>query len=132
EGLGRAVTAADELVSELRARTDAADAGIKDARAALDAIRAAVADLDVARATAEADLSHLAHTCEDAVNATLADVAAEVAQMERDGNVVPDAAAIEAADEGDDEEGGAAVESVAVDDALVAAQQRTLSAEEAI
>src|SRR6185503_1420121 len=69
-------------------------------------------------------------------NATLDDVAAEVAQMEQDGNVVPNAAAIEAADEAEDEEGGAtvdnAVENAAQDDALVAAQQRTLSAEEAI
>jgi chromosome segregation protein len=137
EGLGREVTAADDLVADLRARTDAADAAIKDARAALDAIRAVVADLDVARATAEADLSHLAHTCEDAVNASLDDVAAEVAQLEQEGGAVPDAAAIEAADEAEDDDDGSVRlqpdQAIAAPDAaVVAAQQRTLSAEEAI
>jgi chromosome segregation protein len=131
ESLVRDVAASDELVAGLRAKTEAADVAIKEARAALDAIRIVVGELDVARATAEADLSHLSHTCEDAVNATLDEVAAEVAQMEQDGNVVPDAAAIEAADAADaaEEEEGAAV---AEDAAVVAAQQRTLSAEEAI
>ena len=57
----------------------------EDARAALDTIRAVVSELDVARATAQADLSHLAHTCEDAVNATLDEVLVEVDQLERDG-----------------------------------------------
>jgi chromosome segregation protein len=131
ESLVRDVAAADELMTELRAKTETADVAIKEARAALDAIRAVVSDLDVARATAEADLSHLAHTCEDAVNATLDEVAAEVAQMEQEGNAVPDAAAIEAADAADaaeEEDGGA----VAEDAAVAAAQQRTLSAEDAI
>jgi chromosome segregation protein len=134
EALGREVTAADEQVSDLRARTDAADAAIKEARAALDAIRAVVADLDVARATAEADLSHLAHTCEDAVNATLDEVAAEVAHMEQEGGAVPDAAAIEAADAADEDDGAVTDDlGLATDDVrLATAAQRTLSAEDAI
>ena len=41
--------------------------------------------LDVARATAEADLTHLAAACVEAVQATLDEVAAEVEQLERDG-----------------------------------------------
>ena len=142
DGLGRAVQAADESVSGLRERADSADATIKEARAALDAIRAVVADLDVARATAEAELSHLAHTCEDAVNASLDEVALEVERLEQEGKAVPEAAAIEAADasEDEDEEGVRHQEDGSVrqtdltgdDAAVVAAQQRALSAEEAI
>jgi chromosome segregation protein len=136
EALGQEVAAADELVAALRARTDAADATIKEARGTLDAIRAVVSDLDVARATAEAELSHLAHTCEDAVNATLDEVALDVERMEQEGTVVPNAAAIEAADQSEDEEEDGSVAprpDLATDDpAVVAAQQQALSAEEAI
>jgi chromosome segregation protein len=103
DALRQQVMSADESVISLRAKTDEHDAAIKDARAALDAIRAAVAEMDVARATAEADLSHLAHTCEDAVNATLNDVVVEVEQLEREGNATPDARAIDAADAGDED-----------------------------
>jgi chromosome segregation protein len=142
DALRSAVTAVDESVAALRARTDEGDASIKDARAALDAIRAVVSDLDIARATAEAELSHLAHTCEDAVNASLEDVAREVEALEQDGAVVPNAAAIEAADAADDDEeaetgarlqpGEALQPDLREDAAVAAAQQRTLSAEEAI
>src|SRR5262245_33489591 len=128
ESLTRAVQEADESVAGLRARAETADMAIKEARTALDAIRTVVADLDVARATAEAELSHLAHTCEDAVNASLEDVAAEVERMEQEGTAVPEAAAIEAADAADEED----PDFTAEDAAVVAAQQRALSAEEAI
>jgi chromosome segregation protein len=84
-----------------------------------------VSELDVARATAQADLSHLAHTCEDAVNATLDEVVIEVEQLERDGKTTPDAAVV-LADEADDEEIPLQPDGVEV------ATQRTLSAEEAI
>jgi chromosome segregation protein len=125
DALRQAVASVDEAVAELRTRTDALDASIKDARSAHDAIRAVVSELDVARATAESDLSHLAHTCEDAVNATLDEVIVEVDQLERDGQATPDASVIcaEEPDEDDLTAPGAAV---------VAAEQRALSAEEAI
>src|SRR5262249_21285564 len=94
--------------------------------------RGIVAELDVARATAEAELSHLAHTCEDAVNATLDEVIAEIDQLERDGRATPDAVTI-AADEETDEDGApAAADLTAPDAAVVEAEQRALSAEEAI
>src|SRR4029453_16967973 len=48
-------------------------------------IRAAAGDLEVARATAESDLSHLASACLASVQASLDEVAAEVAQLEREG-----------------------------------------------
>src|SRR5262249_242727 len=107
-------------------------AGIKDARAARDGIRSVVAELDVARATAEAELSHLAHTCEDAVNATLDDVIAEIDQLEREGHATPEPAVITAEEETDEEGAPLAVDLTVPDAAVVAAEQRALSAEEAI
>jgi chromosome segregation protein len=115
-----------EAVTMLRARADDLEASIKEARGALDAIRAVVSELDVARATAEADLSHLAHTCEDAVNATLDEVVVEVDQLERDGQTTPDASVVLAEEPDDDEV------RLQPDPGVVAAAQRTLSAEEAI
>ena len=84
---------------------------IRDARRALDVVRALAAELDVTRATAEADLTHLAQQCLDAVNLPLDDVRAEVEQMEAAGEIEPDVAAIRAAeapdpDEDEDEAGG--------------------------
>jgi chromosome segregation protein len=104
DGLRREVVAAEEVVAVLRLKTDEHDLSIKDARQALDASRSAVAELDVARATAEADLSHLAHTCEDAVNASLDDVLIEVDRMEREGKATPDAAVICAEEPAEDPE----------------------------
>jgi chromosome segregation protein len=141
--LREVVMTTGEAVAALRARADDLEASIKGARGALDAIRAVVSELDVARATAEADLSHLAHTCEDAVNATLDEVVVEVDQLERDGNAVPDASVI-CADEADDDEvrlkpdttdatdGEAGRVGLQADPVVEAATQRALSAEEAI
>ena len=145
DGLRKSVMAADEVVSSLRVRTDELDATIKEARQALDAIRTVVSELDVARATAEADLSHLAYTCEDAVHATLDEVAVEVEQLEKDGHATPDASVINAADEGDEETEVGSQQSGVGSPELTAASltddfrlatadsaKRTLSAEEAI
>jgi chromosome segregation protein len=87
----------------LRAEFDEQDGRIRESRRALDAVRAEAAQLDVARATAEADLTHLAAACVEAVQATLDDVAAEVDALERDGLLAsprpiddrPDAAEVE-------------------------------------
>ena len=117
------VIAADDAVASRRARADEQETVIKDARAQLDSIRAEVAERDLARATAEADLSHLAFTCEDAVNANIQDVVAEVEQLEREGRATPDSAAI-AADEREEDGGEEA--------AVRVETERTLSAEEAI
>jgi chromosome segregation protein len=131
DALRQQVIGADESVASLRARTDEHDMAVKHARVALDAIRAVVSELDVARATADADLSHLAHTCEDAVNATLAEVVLDVEQLEREGNATPDARAIDAADalDEDGDEGDIRPDPTTV---LAAAEQRTMSAEQAI
>jgi chromosome segregation protein len=133
--LREAVMATGEAVAALRAGADGLEASIKEARGALDAIRAVVSELDVARATAEADLSHLAHTCEDAVNATLDEVIVEVEQLERDGHAVPDAAVV-LADEPDEDADSPQSSVVSLTDDLRLATadsaKRTLSAEEAI
>jgi len=134
------VAAADDAVAALRTDADQREAAIKDARDVFDRVRAAVSELDVARATAEADLSHLAHTCEDAVSATLEEVLSEVERLEAEGHATPDAAAVladEPPDDADDAEGRDAAAPAASaapdrDQTVVAAEQRTLSAEEAI
>jgi chromosome segregation protein len=137
DALRDVVMATGEAVTALRGRADDLEASIKEARGALDAIRAVVSELDVARATAQADLSHLAHTCEDAVNATLDEVVVEVEQLERDGNAIPDAAAIfaEEADEDRAVDGPQSPVTSLTDDLRLATEdsaKRTLSAEEAI
>ncbi len=80
---------ADERLSELRQAGDGQEADIRGARKALDQVRAEVGELDVARATAESDLTHLASTCVEAVQATLDQVLAEVDAAEREGLVAP-------------------------------------------
>jgi chromosome segregation protein len=135
--LRHAVMAHEDAVARLRAGTDALEASIKEARTALDTIRAVVSELDVARATAEADLSHLSFTCEDAVNANLAEVVAEVEQMERDGAAIPDAAVIYAEEIDEDRvvDGSQAPAAGVTEELRIATEasaRRTISAEEAI
>jgi chromosome segregation protein len=79
------VRAADEDSQSLRAAFEAQEGRIRDARRALEAVRAEASQFEIARATAEADLSHLAESCLEAVQGTLDDVAAEVEQLEREG-----------------------------------------------
>ena len=94
--------AADENAATLRASVDAQDAVIREARGALEAIRSEATDFEVQCATAQSDLTHLAQTCMDAVQASLDEVLTEVEQMEQAGQTTPDAAAI-AAEEPDPE-----------------------------
>jgi chromosome segregation protein len=94
--------AADEAASALRGKVDEQDGVIREARRLLEDVRAQASELEIARATAEADLAHLAQTCLDAVQCSLDEVLADVEQMEAAGQTVPDAAAI-AAEEPDPE-----------------------------
>ena len=103
-----ALRAADEMATALRLKVDAQDVVIRDARHVLEAIRSAAGELEVTRAKAEGDLSHLAQTCADTVQMSLDTVLGDVEQMERDGEATPDAAAITAEDvdpESDEEPG---------------------------
>ncbi len=85
DDLREQVRAADDASQALRVEFEAQEAKIRDSRKSLEAVRAEASQLEVERATAESDLTHLAATCVDTVQATLDDVAAEVEQMERDG-----------------------------------------------
>ena len=80
-----AVRDAEERSQTLRARFDEQDGTIREARRALEPVRSEASQLDVARATAEADLTHLAAACVEAVQATLDEVTAEVDALEREG-----------------------------------------------
>ena len=127
--------AADESAAGLRASVDAQDVVIRAARSAVETIRGEATDLEVERATAQSDLTHLAQTCVDAVQISLDEVLTEVEQMEQAGLATPDAAAI-AAEESDPEADDDASVMVSSDAPAVAAQPEappaSMTAEEAI
>ena len=97
------VRAAEDQARDLRASFDHQESSIREARRSLEAVRSEAAGLDVARATAEADLAHLASACVDSVQATLDEVAAEIAELDREG-VLASPVAIEEAPEMEGEE----------------------------
>jgi chromosome segregation protein len=134
DGLRRDVQNADDAVAGLRADTESQETSIRDARGSLETIRATVGEFDIARATAESALAHLASSCVESVQTTLDQVVVEVEEMERQGQATPDARVIcadDAVEAGDvDEEVPA--DDAAVDAAVQAATERALSAEEAI
>jgi chromosome segregation protein len=151
ETMRQEVRTADESLATRRATADEQETVLKDARSALDSIRAIVAELDITRATAEGELSHVANACIEAVQATLDEVVVEVEQMEREGSATPDARSLgvddtdDASDEGGDTGLGVAsnesTSDIAVHDSsdlaapsasVLAAEQQALSAEEAI
>jgi chromosome segregation protein len=127
------VRAADETVVAKRASADEHEVVIKQRRAALETARAAVAELDVARATAEADLSHLAASSIEILQSTIDEVAAEVEQLELRGATAPDAKVVCAVDdEPEDEDATVPAVGILAADAVAAATERAVSAEEAI
>ena len=85
DDLRQNVRDAEERCVALRGTFEEHEARIKEARRGLEAVRAEAAQLDVARATAESDLTHLSAACVEAVQASLDEVSAEVEQLERDG-----------------------------------------------
>ena len=79
------VRTADEASQTLRAGFEDQEGHIREARRRLETVRAEAARLDVMRATAEADLTHLASSCVESVQASLDEVAEEVARLEAAG-----------------------------------------------
>jgi chromosome segregation protein len=137
DGMRGALREADEAAGALRATVDEQDVAIRLARKALEDIRVDAGDLEVARATAQGDLAHLAQTCVDAVQSTLDEVLVQVEEMEQSGQATPDAAALAADDpdpEADEEVSASSVEtpSVAVVESTPSAVPTTMTAEEAI
>jgi chromosome segregation protein len=113
EALRHDVRVAEESASALRARVDVQEAEVRQARMSLDDVRATTGSLEVARATSESDLSHLAATCAETVQATLDEIVAEVALLEQSGEATPDSRALEvggAVDEDEHQAAGAATE----------------------
>ena len=106
DDLKEQVRIADEASQELRGQFEGQESRIREARRALEAVREEAGQLEVQRATAESDLSHLASSCQESVQASLDEVAADVAQMEADGLLAspkpvedaPDAAELEGGD----------------------------------
>jgi chromosome segregation protein len=126
---------ADEAVASRRASAEEHEAVIKERRTALEAVRATVADLDLARATAEGDLSHLAASSLELLQTAIDDVVVEVEELERQGGAAPDSRVVYAAEGADSDDSDDAVESgvgEGVDAAVAAATERALGAEDAI
>ena len=125
------VQRADDIVSVLRIGTDEHDASLKTARSVFESIRALVAEFDIARAAAESDLAHLATSCLVTVQATLEEVRVESDELERAGNLAPDAWTI-CAEDPDEDAGGLSSPDGVASEALLEAEKKTLSAEEVI
>jgi chromosome segregation protein len=85
DDLRQNVRDAEERCVALRGTFEEHESRIKEARRGLESVRAEAAQLDVARATAESDLTHLSAACVETVQASLDEVSAEVEQLERDG-----------------------------------------------
>jgi chromosome segregation protein len=127
------VRQADDRSQELHARFEDQDVSIREARRAVEAVRGDVAQLDVARATAEADLSHLATSCAENVQATLDEVAAEVEQLEHDGALASPRAVDDAPEAAEiDDEGAAGAATGEEDRAEAAPSARTLTPDEMV
>ncbi|MBI4478226.1 MAG: chromosome segregation protein SMC [Acidobacteria bacterium] len=110
QSLRARVREADEQLTAMRQEADAGEAAIKHSRQQLDECRAAVTNLEIARATAEGDLAHLAESCMEAVQNTLDEVAAEVEALEAAGQISADwrtitVPASEVPEESEEEEG---------------------------
>jgi chromosome segregation protein len=133
DGLRERVRAADESLGDLHAKADRQETVIREARGALDRIRAMSGELEVARATAEADLAHLAESCLETVQSSLDEVVSEVADLEAHGQVAPDARLVqgEEPDEGA-EEGAEAEAATAAGEAAEASEAPVLTPEQAI
>jgi chromosome segregation protein len=135
EGLRMEMVVADELAVTIKEQSEKQEDVIRDARRAVDALRALAAEVDVQRATAESDLTHLAQQAVDTVNASLDEIRDEVAQMEAAGQVQPDVRAIraaEAVDPDEIEEGVSTLEPLEPVEPLEPAEAVQMSAEEAI
>ena len=129
EALRVEVRTADAAAATVRVAVDRQDVVIREARRVLEEIRTHTSELDVARATAESDLSHLAQLCMEAVQSSLDQVLADVEVMEQAGEATPDAAAITAEEPDSEAEDG---EATPADVAADSSRTGEMTAEEAI
>ncbi len=103
------VRTADERSVTIREAFTAHESRIREARRLVESVRAEAARFDVARATAEADLTHVAEACLEAVQATIEAVSAEIEELERTGALASPKPVDDAPDAAEVEEEGAAV-----------------------
>jgi chromosome segregation protein len=94
----------DERLAALRADFGLREHEIRGARQTFEAARSEVMQVEVARATAAADLAHLTATCLESTGLALDQVVAEVARMEADGELSAPARRLAAAAAPDEEE----------------------------
>jgi chromosome segregation protein len=80
ETLRAGVRAAETSVTGLRADADRLERTTREVRKALELVHAEQGELEVARATEESHLTHLAQTCVDTLQQTLDEVVAELEQ----------------------------------------------------
>jgi chromosome segregation protein len=135
EGLKHEMRGLDERVATWRSHFSAREHEIRGARQALDAVRAQVTHSEVAKIRASSDLAHLAASCLEAVNASIDDVVAEVARMEREGDLAAPGrrlAAVSASDEEEDEGGVPSDAATAEAQAATPAPQAPVTPEEVI
>jgi len=123
DGIKLHVRTLDEQVAGLRAAFSAKEHDIRTARHSFEEVRSEVLQSEVARATAAADLTHLATACMEAVNLPLEDVVTAVARMEEAGELVAPAkrlAAVSEPDADEDAEGAEAAADGLTSEALAA------------
>ena len=78
EALRADVRTAEDSVTALRQQADRIESEMRESRKALEVIHTDVSELEVARATEETRLAHLAQSCVDTLEQTLDEVVAEV------------------------------------------------------
>ena len=92
DDLRREIVRLDGRTNDQHARIAGCEEEVRQSRSDLDSARASVSRLEVARATVDADVSHLAEACREALQAALPDVVDEVVRMEAGGPIEPDRA----------------------------------------
>jgi chromosome segregation protein len=125
------VRAADEASQSLRTAFEGLEGRIREARKTLENVRSEVSQLEVTRATAESDLAHLASSCVESVQVSLDEVAAEVAELEKQG-VLAAAQPVDDAPEPAEVEGDTVGSVEEPDPASPAASTRVLTADEMV
>jgi len=127
-----AVRHAEERTDALRIEYNQADARIRDARRVLDAVREEAGRHEVARATAEGDLAHLAESCVEVLQMSLEEVAADVAQLEASGAIAAVTVTEDAPTEEEREDGETAAPQAEEQAAPAPAEPQALTVEQAI
>ena len=131
--LKRRVVEADERVVQVQGSFAEYEGNAREARRGLDDVRSLSTSLEVARATAEADLAHLAESCREALDQSLEEVAAAVAEMLANEQALPSAASVMAAERaGADDDVAEATEAgadAAAEGAVTASDGRDAAAE---